>query len=84
MAARERRLNGLGSPERDRRNVPGDDLSEPFVPGRAGVRESALLEVSSFDPGACEHPEQTESVRRVTVISRLLEHGHQRLEVAPD
>ena len=51
-AAGERGLHGLRSPERDRGDVPGDDLSEPFIPCLAGVRESALLQVGGFGPGS--------------------------------
>ena len=66
MAARQRRLDGLRPPERDRRNVPGDRLSEPLVSGRKGVREGALLEVGSFAPA----PVITPSSRRAFAASR--------------
>ena len=80
-AAGERGLHGLGPPERDRGDVPGDEESEPFISCLVGVRESALVQVSGFEPGSRQHPEETESVRRVAMISRLLEVGHQRLEL---
>ena len=66
MAAGERRLDGLGPPERYRRNVPGDRLSAPLVSGRNGMREGALLEVSRFGPGAAITP----SRRRAFAASR--------------
>ena len=78
------RVNGRRPPERDRGDAPGDEESEPFIPCLAGVRESALLQVSSFDSGSGQYPEETESVGSVAMISCLLEGGDQRLEVAAD
>ena len=82
MATGKRGLDGLRPPERYRRDVPGDGLSAPLVPGRDGMREGALLKGSRIGPGARNHPEQTECVRRVTVIARLLEQRHPELQVA--
>ena len=75
----------LGPPERDRGDVSGDDLSTSIVIGLQGVCESALLEVGGLGPRSCgEHPEQTESVGRVTMIPCLLKHGHKWLEVTSE
>ena len=86
-AAGERRLDMLRPPESIRNDVSDDRCLAPFVPRAPRVQEGAFMEIGSLAKSlshVASFPRSPKSVRRTPVIVRLLEDGHQELDITPD